>query len=368
MMLWKLLSRIDRTCFDPCVIALSSRTDTMIDLFRDIGVPCLLLGFRPSIHSIINLPQLAWALRKIRPDIIQGWLYHGNIAATVAAALLPGSRAPVLWSIRGTLISGEKTLSRLVISLGAKLSFLPKKIINNSMASAIEHEQRLGYRSRGRVVVPNGFDTDVFCPSDEARESVRKSLGLSHDTLLIGLIGRYHPMKDHDNFLRAAAIVSAKHPDVQYLLAGENVDRTNTELSALISAYGLADRVQLLGLRNDMPTVMAALDIATSSSSSGEGFPNVIGEAMSCGVPCVVTDVGDSASIVGEAGRSVTPRDPRALAAALSALIENGEQRKSLGRRARQSIIERFSLEAVVRQYETLYLQVHHQSLQSKRA
>jgi glycosyltransferase involved in cell wall biosynthesis len=268
----------------------------------------------------------------------------------------------VLWNIRGTLVDADHTpwTTALTIWAGGKLSSLPTRIINNSVASAAQHERRYGYDVSRRVILPNGFDTDLFRPSAEARAQLRAALDVPGDALLIGLIGRYHPMKEHGIFLRAAAVLGQTHPDVHFVLAGERVNAANAELSRLVEELGLGKRVHLLGRRDDMHVVAAALDIAASASSSGEGFPNVIGEAMSCGVPCVVTDVGDSALVVGDAGTSVQPRDVPALARALDALVtmDRGE-RARLGARARQRVVERFSLQSVVQQYESLYIEVH---------
>lgn len=367
MMLWKLVSRLDRSRFDPLVVALSSRVDGMLDLFDRADVPYHIVGMRSSMDASA-LFRLIAVLRKFQPAIIQGWMYHGNLAATCAGYCAPG-RPAVMWNIRGTLnLPQEKRLSALLIRLSGKLSFLPQKIVNNSLESAIEHEEELGYRPLKRVILPNGFDTDVFCPSIEARRSFRTSLSLQEDTVLVGLIGRYHAMKDHGNFLHAAALLSPQFPHVHFVLAGENVDADNAHLSSLITSLGLNDRTHLLGVRSDMSAVTAALDIAVSSSSGGEGFPNVIGEAMSCGVPCVVTEVGASASVVGDTGASVPPRDPQRLARAIADFIEAGpDRRRELGRRARERIMEQFSLETVVEQYQDLYMRVYDEELHHQR-
>ena len=163
-------------------------------------------------------------------------------------------------------------------------------------------------------------------------------------------------MKDHANFLRAAALLSKKHKDAQFVLIGRGVDYENRVLRRSIENLGLTDRTHLLGERHDMPRLAAALDIFSLSSAYGESFPNVIGEAMACEVACVVTDVGDAHWIVGDAGRVVPPRDSRALAEAWEHMIELGaEGRTAIGRAARARVIERFTLKSVVSRYETLY-------------
>ena len=361
MMLWKLLSRIDRRRFDPHVIALSATADTMLDRFQAIDVPCALLGMRPRLDASWRVLRLAEVLRKLRPDIVQGWLYHGNVAATLAASAIR-TQAPVLWNIRGTLPSpAEKNWrSSLIIRLSGLLSSTPARIINNSVASAHEHEVRLGYPAETAVVIANGFDTELFRPSAEAHAALRADHGLAADAVIVGLVGRYHAMKDHANFLRAAAIVTRSRPGIYYFLAGAQVDCHNRKLTPLITELGLQRNVRLLGRHHDMEKLTAGLDVACSSSAYGEGFPNVIGEAMSCAVPCVVTDVGDSARIVDDTGSVVPPRQPLALADALRKMIESPVQtRHALGARARQRIVKHFSLDAIVQQYEELYTGVY---------
>jgi glycosyltransferase involved in cell wall biosynthesis len=205
-------------------------------------------------------------------------------------------------------------------------------------------------------VIPNGIDADVFAPSFEARASVRSELGLPAEALVIGMVGRYHRMKDHANFLRAAVSVSETHPEAHFILAGRGVDGDNRELRGLIDELGLSRRTHLLGQRHDVPRLTAALDVFTLSSRYGESFPNVIGEAMACAVPCVVTDLGDAAWIVGDTGRVVPPGDSDALARAWAEMIALGaEGRATLGRAALSRVGELFPVKSVVRRYEALY-------------
>jgi glycosyltransferase involved in cell wall biosynthesis len=176
------------------------------------------------------------------------------------------------------------------------------------------------------------------------------------------MVARYHAMKDHGSFLAAAEILSRAHPSVLFALVGEGMSPANTELACRIESHGLHDRVLLLGPRSDIATVTAAFDIAALSSVN-EGFPNAVGEAMSCGVPCVVTDVGDAALIIGDSGLIVQPGDPAAMSAAWSELLVMGNTaRHALGLRARQRIVDHFSIDAVARQYERLFEEVVHHS------
>lgn len=351
MMLLKLCSKLDRRRFEPYVISLSDK-GVIGPRIEALGIPVYALGMRPGRPSLTGLLRLRKLVSTLRPNLVQGWMYHGNLAASLAA----GS-APVVWGIRQSFygLDKERVLTRWVIRLSAVISQYPRTIAYNSRTSARQHEA-FGFDTSRTCIIPNGFDTEVFRPDENARIGIRQELGLGDDVILIGLIGRYHPMKDHRNFLNAAALLCKEFPDVHFLLVGYEVNAGNPALSAMIEEFGLGNRVLLLGERKDTPQLNAALDIASSASAWGEGFANVIGEAMSCGVPCVVTDVGDSAWIVGDAERVVPQRDSVALSTAWKSLIMLGRgERQALGIRARQRVIEKFSLESVVKQYEVLY-------------
>ncbi|MBI5344462.1 MAG: glycosyltransferase [Deltaproteobacteria bacterium] len=355
MMLYKLLSRIDRDRFEPVVFSLTEG-GILADKIEALGITVYSIGMKRRAIPIIGLVRLIRLLRSLKPDIIQGWMYHANLVAQGSSIFLSG-KIPVLWNIRGTHtdLSVEPLYTALTIWLGGRLSRFSSGIINNSMASAGSHEQKLGYRPEKRVIIPNGFDTGLFKPSHDARARLRAELGLPENAFLIGLAGRYHPMKDHENFLSAAASLLKSHPDVRFVLIGKDVEQSNSTLTERIKNLQLDKSVHLMGNRDDMPCLTAAFDIATSSSY-GEGFSNALGEAMSCGVPCVATDVGDSRWIVGDTGLIVPPRDHDALAGAWQKMIEMGdENRRSLGLHARQRVIDNFSLDSVVKLYEELY-------------
>nr|ALS89902.1 stp2: sugar transferase, PEP-CTERM/EpsH1 system [uncultured bacterium] len=217
----------------------------------------------------------------------------------------------------------------------------------------------MGFNLDKSCVIPNGIDETVFVPLTGARRSVRSELGLPEDAFLLGIMGRYHPAKDHGNFLQAAALLSKVHPKTHFLLIGRNVDGKNRKLCHSIEQLGLASRTHLLGERHDTARLCAALDVFSLSSSYGESFPNVVGEAMACEVPCVVTDIGGTPWMVGQTGRVVPPRDPRAMAEAWQELINLGqEERRALGREARARVVEHFTLKAVAERYVSLYEKV----------
>ncbi len=354
-MLYKLLSGSDRDRFRSVVVSLTN-CGALSKPIEALGVPVHCLGMARGVPSPAALGRLLQVVEKVRPDLLQGWMYHGNLAASLAAWKGPVG-APVVWNIRHSLydLRKEKRLTALVIRAGAWLSDKPVRILYNAHVSAAQHES-LGYKPEKTKVIPNGFDCERFVPSREAREKLRAELGVPSDALLIGLVARYHPMKDHATFLRAAACLVTRRKHVQFVLVGRGVDAHNGELRSMLTELGLASYVHLLGERRDISVLTAGLDIATTSSSWGEGFPNVIGEAMACAVPCAVTDVGDSSWIVGDTGKTVPPSDPEALAEAWRELIDiSPEARRQLGLGARRRIEQHFSLPAIVARDQDLY-------------
>ena len=228
-------------------------------------------------------------------------------------------------------------------------------VIANSEAGRGWHEA-LGYRPRRWTYIPNGIDTETFRPDPRARAETRGELGFDESVFAIGLVARYDLMKDHATFIRAAVRLAETRPEARFVLVGRGTDARDGELERLVQEAGIADRVRRLGERTDVARIVPGLDLVTLSSAFGEGFPNVLGEAMACGVPCVTTDVGDAAGIVGETGLVVRPRDPDALAAAWTeAAARDGATRIALGAAARERIIAQYSLARMVRRYENLY-------------
>ncbi len=353
-MLSKLLAATNRTGFTAEVVSLTN-IGPVGEAIRSLGVPVRALGMRRGVPNPVAVIRLAWWINQTRPEVIQTWMYHANLIGGIAARLV--GDIPVAWGIRQSHLDPGRTKRRTLwtAKVGARLSRrVPQYIVCCSQASLPLHES-LGYAAEKMIVIPNGFDLDLYSPDAQARASVREELRIPDSALVIGLVARFDPHKDHRNFILAAGRLSGVVKNVSFLLCGEGATWDNTELSGWIDEVGLRRWFHLVGQRSDVPRITAALDIA-SSSSCGEGFPNVIGEAMACSVPCVVTDVGDSGFIVGETGRVVPPRDPAALAAAWEELIEQGKDgRRALGSAARRRIAEHFSVSAIARSYETLY-------------
>jgi glycosyltransferase involved in cell wall biosynthesis len=356
VMLYRLLMRLDRSRFEPVVISLLDGGEWQVPL-ESLGIKVHSMGMKRGVPTPKMMATLLHLVRSMAPDIIQGWMYHGNIAASIAALALPIKPA-IVWCIQNTTeLKLEKPLTALLIRAGVMLSKQTASIVYVSHGAQRQHES-MGYAKVG-CAIANGCETDRFIPDLDAGPSVRAELGLSPETPLIGLFARFHPMKDQATFLTAAAHLQLCHPEVHYLMAGSDVTPENRVLKLQIDALGLSDRVHLLGIRRDTPRLAAALDIFSLSSAYGEALPLVLGEAMACGVPCVATDVGDSARVIGPTGRIVPPQDPLAFTTAWMELLDMGvDGRARLGAAARDRIMDLFDIDGVVMQYEQLYGQV----------
>lgn len=356
VMLYKLVSLMDREAFKTEVFTLTG-IGPIGERVRALGIPVRNLGMRRRAPNPFALLQLAFWLRQNPPDVVQTWGYHSDLIGGLASRL--AGSAKVMWGIRHTDLDPhiEKRRTIWTAKACARLSpWVPSQIVCCARSSRRVH-MKMGYESSKMVVIPNGFDLTAFKPDPTARLSVRSELGISEAAPLIGLVARYHPQKDHRNFIQAAERFNKYEPDAHFILCGEGISWTNIELAAWIKATGISRNFHLLGVREDVPRLTAALDIATVSAASGEAFPNVIGEAMACGVPCVVTDVGDSALIVGETGLVVPAKNSSALQAGWVELLlgMNRDQRIQLGLKARGRILETFSLSTIVEKYEQLY-------------
>lgn len=347
-MLVKLLAGMDRNRFDQVVVSLMPEGGNRPDI-EAMGIPVHDLGMERGLPGPVALFRMAKLARRLAPDLVQGWMYHGNLAAHYMRRF---HEAPEVWNVRHSVhdLGHEKPLTGSIIKLGARLSGRPRRIVFNSEVSRDQHVA-LGYRRANSEVIPNGFDLERFRPDPAARARIRAELGLDPTTPLVGLVGRRHPHKGHADFLAAVARVHAVRPGAAYLMAGRGV----TAEALGLAGHPAADRLFPLGERPDAPHLMAALDVLCVSSVT-EAFPNVLGEAMACGVPCVTTDVGDAARIVEGLGRIVPAGNPEALADALEGMLDLPEEaRRDLGARGRERIAERYSLAAVVGRYEDLY-------------
>jgi glycosyltransferase involved in cell wall biosynthesis len=358
MMLYKNLSRIDRTKFNPVVVSLMDR-GIFAERFEALDIPVYTIGLKQGFPTPGGLKRLIQLIERLQPDILQGWMYHGNLAAQITN-FFSKHKVPVCWSIHHSIdsLAAENFRVAAVIRLTIWASHYVDAVAFCSQKSQKQHEA-LGYEKSNMHLIQNSVDVSNFQPLPEAKNQLCQTLNLPLDSFLIGSIARYHPMKDHSGLLKAAALIAPDYPQVNFVLIGSQITPDNPTLSALVDKLNLGNRVHLLGERQDIPQLVAGLDLFTLSSAFGEAFPGVIGEAMSCQIPCVVTNVGDSAYIVGDTGKVVPPKNPQAMAKAWREVISLDETtRKDLGNRARARIVREFSLDSensAVRQYENLY-------------
>ena len=315
---------------------------------RQDGVQVYSLGMARGRISAAAAWRFLRLLRSERPAIVQTWLYHADLMGLLA---LPAVGVPVVWNIRSAWHQG---IDGAVPRLCARLSRFPAAVVVNSLAGQRVHVER-GYRPHRWCLIGNGFDVNKFRPDKSARARLRAEIGVAADAPLIGLVGRWDPHKDHATFLAAAATLSIQRSDVHFVLVGEGLVPQNPGVCNLVANFQLGQRVHLLGGRTDIPSITAALDVA-SCTSIAEAFPNVVGEAMSAGVPCVATDVGDAAVLVGDPSMIVPSRDDHALANAWSRLLSmDNASRVAKGIEGRARILQHYSLDGVVEQYENLY-------------
>ncbi|MGQ0810057.1 MAG: glycosyltransferase family 4 protein [Nitrospiraceae bacterium] len=352
-MLTKLVSSMDRHRFLNVVISLTDRGQ-LADAIESSGIPVYCLGMVRGRPDVPSLPRLVRLLKDMKPTLVQSWLYHADLISLLATRFVRPTQ--LVWNVRCSDMDLKyyPFQTRCVRRILAWNSAAPAAVVVNSEAGRRQH-QRLGYQPRRWAFIPNGFDTDRFRPDRVAAKKLRDELGLSCYTMLIALIARFDAMKDHTTFLAAAARIASERPQVHFLLAGQYTER----LIPRVAELGLRSRIHILGLRHDVDHLLAGVDLACLSSAFGEGFPNVLGEAMACGVPCIVTDVGDAGIIVGSTGLVVPPRNPDALARALLDMIDRDDAaRTELGGAARTRIQARYSLPRVIEQYQNLYAEI----------
>jgi glycosyltransferase involved in cell wall biosynthesis len=335
----ELAARLQERGHPQHIISLSS-AGPLVDVARGRGVAVTVCGLR----SLGSLPRSVYEIfsvaRRLRPAVIQGWMYHGNLAATLLHFVAPGRAGRTLfWNIRASNMDSERYAR--VIRLSALASRWPSMIIANSKAGADFHRLQ-GFTPRQLQIVANGIDTARFRPDAEARAQVRAALSVRPDEILVVHVARVDPMKNHALFLSAMALL----PHVKGVLVGTGTEQLD-----------LPANVKAVGNRSDVERYYQAGDMVASSSSYGEGFSNSIAEGMSAGLVPVATDVGDAIGIAGETGKVVLPDDASAYFGALKALTSlPREELRARGVAARARISEQFSIDRAVTTYEGLYL------------
>jgi glycosyltransferase involved in cell wall biosynthesis len=316
-------------------------------LLPDVRVRCL--GKRGRWGAIGCLRKLFRVLDEERPDVLYAFMPVANLLASLATLRSP--KLTLVWGVRASDMDLRHYgwTSRLAYWLERRFSRYPNLIIANSQAGR-RHAVSRGFPDNGRfVVIPNGIDVDRFRPDPTLRDALRAEWNvLPHETLM-GIVGRLDPMKDYPSFLSAAAMVARREHGVRFVSVGTGPAQYAAGLREQARQLGLDGKMTWAGPRGDLPAVYNALDLLVSSSAFGEGFSNVLGEAMACGVPCVATDVGDAREILGDGDAVVPPRDPKALAAGMLTLLERRRSEgPGLGARVRRRAAEKFSPDLLV--------------------
>jgi glycosyltransferase involved in cell wall biosynthesis len=330
---------LDRLRFEATVLTFYDEGHFASEI-RDHGIKVISLRKRGRWDVLGFCRRLLTQLRRIKPHVIYSFLVEPNLLAAFAKPFLPGTK--IIWGIRASNVDLEHYdwFARLTFKLQILCSRFADVIICNAYAGRDYHVAQ-GLSPRNAIVIHNGIDTEMFRPNRKAGSSLREEWGIDANAILIGVVARLDKMKDHPNFINAAALVAKHHDDARFVAVGAGPPQYREQLRSLVEQNQISDRFVWAGGRDDMPAVYNALDIACSSSAFGEGTPNAIAEAMACGVPCVVTDVGDSGFLVGDTGIVVPPNNPGALAGGLSKCIASLRAGQTANPRSR--VVESFS-------------------------
>ncbi len=315
----------------------------------DYGVSVIDLKKQSRWDIVPFVLRVLRTLKHERPDVLHSYLTVSNIFAGLAK--ITGVVSRVVWGVRASDmdLNNYDWTARVTYKIECVMSKFADMVISNSHAGkkyAIKH----GFPESKIEVVPNGIDTARFLCDQETRCRIRESFGIPDNKKVIGMVSRLDPMKGYEVFLHAAALLVEEYNDVVFAGVGHGAPEYEDYLKRLAADLGLEDKMMWLGADLDSAEIYCAYDIMTSASLYGEGFSNVVGEAMSCGVPCVVTDVGDSARIVDEFGIVVKPGGVQDLLGAWVKCL-NGREEYASGS-LRKRIEEHYSVKTMVEKSE----------------
>lgn len=326
-------------------------------LLEQAGIPVVCLDMPQGRLTVGGVWQLWQLLRRDKPQVVQTWMYHGDLIGGAVARMAGVHR--VFWGVHNSALTPGKSRrsTRAIAKLNAWLSrWVPERIVCCAEKSLDVH-RTLGYVGDKLTVIPNGYDLGLFRPDPVARGRLRAEWGIDQATPLLGMVGRFDLQKDHENLLRALAQLKQEGSPFRCVLVGRGLNAGNAQVVAWLEQYGLTGDVLLLDQRSDVPAVMCALDLHVLTSSA-EAFPNVLAEAMACGTPCVTTDVGDAAVIVGDTGWVVPSGDSGKLAVALGVALTERSDAHAWPERcgaARQRVAQNFSLQKMIAAYHAVW-------------
>jgi glycosyltransferase involved in cell wall biosynthesis len=338
---------LDRNEFEPTIVSFRDEGALLREL-REAGVNVVTLGLRGRHDALGFFFRLIRAVRASRPDVVYSYLDFPNAVAAAIKPLMRRSR--LIWGIRTSdmKLEGRPLSWRIFFGLERLLARTTDLIICNSWAGR-SHLQQQKFGSDAITVVANGIDTERFRPNPASRKRWRAEFDFSEDDIVIGLVARLDPVKDHETFLQAAAALARELPTARFICIGGGPDKYAGDLRRIGKTLGLCNRLIWAGERDDVSDVLNALDIATLCSAYGEGFPNAVGEGMAMALPFVTTDVGDAARVVGDTGKVVPIASPNALTAAWRHLAELApEARAKAGAAARTRIVTCFPRKTMI--------------------
>lgn len=320
-----------------------------IELLREKGIPVYAMDFSYQLNVIRKLIALSKLIKKQKPDLVQTWLYHADLFGGISAKLAGVKH--IFWTIHNSTLSKTQTpfFTRLIVYLLAFLSYvIPCHIISCGEKARLIHIKK-GYDARKISVIFNGYDTEIFKPNPSLRGLID---GIRYEQPLIGMVARYSAQKDHENLFKALSILKTRGIRLKCVLVGTNMDDDNKQLIRQIHDNRIEDYIILKGEQNNLQNLLPALDLHVLSSAYGEAFPNVICEAMSCGVPCISTNLGDIPFIIGDTGYVVPPSNPNALADAIEKVVH---QKNTNKQRIRERIVRDFNINTMVKSYTSTW-------------
>lgn len=351
--LYKVASSLDKRKFDVKVICLS-KSGPISKKIRSVGIPVYNCNFQNNFF--LGFFKLIYLFLKLKPDLTQTWMYHADLLGGLIAKLTGCKK--IVWNIRNTHVFPGQGVSKStywIMRLNKFLSYnIPDKIICVAHSAKLSH-LKVGYCRKKMLVIHNGFDVDAFKPDSSQKKLTRKLINIEFKSVLIGCIGRFNFYKNYKNFILAAKVLLSKNPNIFFVLAGKGLDKHNSELCDWIDSNDIRSNFRLVGEHFDIPVLMNSLDIFCLPSVS-EGFPNVLAEAMSSGLPCISTNVGDVRYLLTNDKHIVPINNNQLLANSLFKMSDlDKAERKKLGTENRKIILNEFTIEHMINKYDHLY-------------
>ena len=354
MMLYKLIKNLDKTNLKIITIISLSKNKNELSYFNDLQFNITTFNFRNILFIPITFLKLIFYIRKKKPDIVHTWMYHADLIGGLAAKIA-GVRF-IIWGIRNSYLSTlyNKKFTKYVVLSCSKLSYyIPDIITSNSQSSALDHIN-IGYNKNKFIIIPNGFDMTKF-NNKNTKLNIRDKLNLDYNTILIAHIARFHPQKNHIGFIEAAYNIHIQHPNIHYVMIGSNVDYNNPILVNKIKELNLSKHIHLLGLIENINEIISNFNFFISTSF-GEAFPNVIGEAMSSNVICISTDVGDCAEIIHNYGFISKDTSSKSISdSTIEALKMNKEEQLNMKLNAKKRVETNYNINLISNLYLELY-------------